>query len=208
MKAANDMQRWIGRIADYLRKGEIGTELRSMKGERPFRTWVGERIREYTAAHDPGLSVFIEPSEGGVTPVRAFGTTFWPDVSIQSGTHLSAAVEVKCLQRRGLPGHIAQALGQALLYKSAYDGAFVVYVVLEPLGREVVSAIEAKLAEFDIESVFVYCFDPIAAAKGMFKGTGPSSEDLLAERAADLQMDEEMARTYTTALDPDEGAEG
>lgn len=36
--------------------------------------------------------------------------------------------------------------------------------------------------------------DPVAAALGMFKGRGPTTDDLLAERRRELEREEEMER--------------
>jgi hypothetical protein len=144
-------------MAEQLSKSIVTAELKGCTSERPFRSWVGERTRDWVVANYGGdLAVRIEPSEGGVFPVKAFGTSFWPDVSVESpGTRAFLAVEVKCLKRRGLPGHVAQALGQALLYKVEYLGAVVVFVLVEPLEASSVRGIAETLVGFHIESAFV-----------------------------------------------------
>jgi hypothetical protein len=95
--------------------------------------------------------VKIEPNEGGVFPVMAFGTGFWPDVSLESpDSRTLVAVEVKCLARRGLPGHVAQALGQSLLYKDPYEEVVAVFIVLDPLEADVIADIGKKFEGYGI----------------------------------------------------------
>jgi len=122
-------------IATNLWSLRLPEELEAEKEERAFQEWVGKNIREcLTASYPSRFRVRIETGEGGVAPVRAFGTSFWPDVSVEStdGERL-VAIEVKCLAQAGLPARITQALGQALMYKQIYAQSMVVFVPLREL---------------------------------------------------------------------------
>ena len=139
-------------IVAYLQGSVVSDDLRTCRDERRFRTWVGQRVREWVRAQ-PGnpFTVKIEPDEGGVFPVREFGTSFWPDVSVESpASRTFLAVEIKCLGRKGLPGHVAQALGQSLLYKDPYEEVVAVFVLVDPLETDVIAAIGKKFAEHRI----------------------------------------------------------
>jgi len=88
-----------------------------------------------------------------------FGTSFWPDVSVESpDCRTFLAVEVKCLGRKGLPGHVAQALGQALLYRDPYERSLVVFVLIDPLEAAVLGDIANRLGRFGIEVATVEAF--------------------------------------------------
>jgi len=139
-------------ITRHLRGCAVSTHLRTCRDERPFRIWVGEQVREWIRAeYGSTLTVKIEPNEGGVFPVMAFGTGFWPDVSVESpDSRTLVAVEVKCLGRRGLPGHVAQALGQSLLYKDPYQEVVAVFIVLDPLEADVIVDIGKRFAGYGI----------------------------------------------------------
>jgi hypothetical protein len=147
-------------IAGHLAKSSMPDNLVGCREERPFRRWVGERAREWVSLKpDKSLTVRIEPDEGGVQAVGRFGTSFWPDVSVELGDSPAfLAVEVKCLARRGLPGHVAQSLGQALLYIHPYQRSLVVFILLEPLDPAVLAEITDMLNGFSVTVAYVEAF--------------------------------------------------
>ena len=124
--------------------------------EKPFQEWIGKYLRDWLDRNYQGFyRVKIEPQGGKVVPVRAFETSFWPDVSVESadGEPL-VAIELKCLKRKGLPALVSQALGQALMYQQVYPQSLVVLVPMQPLAMPP-PPFFANLAEHEIEVTVV-----------------------------------------------------
>jgi hypothetical protein len=134
----------------------VPEQLRRETSERPFQRWLGEEIESRLGRNYPEqFNVKIEPRGGKVLPVRAFATTFWPDISIESSAgDMLTAVEVKCVKRGNLPAQISQAIGQALMYQQLYRQSL---VALIPLGQLVMPPppFFANLSEHSIEMTVV-----------------------------------------------------
>ena len=124
--------------------------------EKNFQIWVSEELETWLpAAYPDRFTVRAEPKGGKVFPIKTFGTSFWPDVSVESsrGDKL-VAVELKCLKKIGLPNSISQALGQALMYRQVYIQSLVVFVPLESLPLPPPPFFE-NVAEHDVEVTIV-----------------------------------------------------
>ena len=122
-------------IAVHLWSLRLPGELAETTEEKPFQQWIGRTVRQWLDDSYPSrFAVRIEAGEGGVEPIRAFQTSFWPDVSVEStdGDRL-VAIEVKCLRGSGLPARLTQALGQALMCKQIYAQGLVALVPLRQL---------------------------------------------------------------------------
>ena len=100
------------------------------KAERVLQEWVSDQIEEWVKKNHPDrFRIKCEPKTGGVEPIRAFETSFWPDISIESpDKDLLVAVEVKYLTPGSVPSQVSQALGQALVYRQIYQQSLVVLV--------------------------------------------------------------------------------
>lgn len=124
--------------------------------ERNFQKWIAKELKAWHERVYPGRFVVRqELGEGGVFPIKTFGTSFWPDISVEStrGDKL-VAVEVKCLKKTGLPASISQALGQALMYRQVYTQSLVVFVPLQALPLPPPPFFE-NVAEHDVEVTIV-----------------------------------------------------
>ncbi len=112
-----------------------GTALPAMDpaaDEREFQREIGKRVGEWLSATFPSrFTVKVEPGGGGVAPVGAFGTSFWPDISVESSrADRLVAIEVKCLRGTNLPTQLSQALGQALVYQQLYAQSLIALIPL------------------------------------------------------------------------------
>ncbi len=148
----------VGQLAVHLRQVVVPSNLLGSRREKDFQSWLAQEIREWLAAEHPsgGLSVTVEPSEGGVRPIRAFGTTFWPDVTLAAPDEETVlAIEVKCLTRKERPDQVATSLGQALLYRVLYDHCFVLMVDLDGLQVGPPSSLLDKLSDDSVEFIVI-----------------------------------------------------
>jgi hypothetical protein len=124
-------------IAMELWEKAIPSEHSRSKQQKDHQRWIGLHLDAWLENTFPDrFRVRTEAVGGGVKPVRVLGTSFWPDISIESteGDPLVAA-EVKCLRRTALPNQMAQALGQALMYKQVYAQGLVAFGSPVPNGN-------------------------------------------------------------------------
>jgi hypothetical protein len=139
------------------------------RDERAFQKWVYDQttlwLKERGLSH---LTVKGEASGGGVSPIRSFGAGSWPDVTVVSGDPSGSetqtiAIEVKCLKQRGLPNRIAQALGQAFVYRENYERCLVVLILLEKPRLVFPQTLLTRLSDNDIDIALVPAFQPAGA---------------------------------------------
>jgi hypothetical protein len=111
---------------------EVPSHIAAETGEKHFQVWIGDHVRTFLDTTFPDrFTVKIEPAGGKVTPIRTFGTSFWPDISVESSDDdRLVAVEVKCLRGARFSGQLSQALGQALMYKQLYAQSVVALIPL------------------------------------------------------------------------------
>jgi hypothetical protein len=62
------------------------------------------------------------------TPARFLGQDFFPDMAVSRGHQHLWAAEVKILKDPDLQGAIAKAIGQARVYTTRYEHAFVILI--------------------------------------------------------------------------------
>jgi len=150
-------------LARHLERSTPHSKLLGTSDERPFQRWVADRSQEWLDKTYPHrYSTKCEASGGGIIPIRAFGAGSWPDVAIGSQASPTVlAVEVKCLKKRGLPNRFAQALGQALMYRQVYEGALVVYAVIEDVPVKVPNELLNTLAHNGIVVTVVKAWKPM-----------------------------------------------
>ena len=118
-------------LAQHLRGCAVPESLIGTHAEKPFQLWAGDRTREWVSATGRRLVVKVEQAGGGVPPIRLFGTSFWPDIAVESSTSQTAlAIEVKCVTRSGLPDSFATSVGQSMIYRAQYAECLIALFVV------------------------------------------------------------------------------
>ena len=96
--------------------------LRSMPLRQRYRDEQKElqpEIKEaLSSALGPSFDIVISVGKGAPKPrIEILGTTIWPDVHIAYGNEAIVAIETKLVGAENFTGDLAQALGQAVLYR-------------------------------------------------------------------------------------------
>ncbi len=138
-------------LSSFITMASVPSHLAGTRPEKGYQLWTADVVKAWLDQEQPGrFRVKVEQAGGGVFPVKMFNTSFWPDVSVETpdGERI-LAIEVKCLNRRDLPDLIAQALGQAVIYREEYPQSLVVFVLLEEL-QAPPSALIERVAAYNI----------------------------------------------------------
>lgn len=119
-------------IIDGLCETLQDTEFEDYNSESDLLLDIGEIVTEYINAELGELaSVWVEVRDRGkIKPVWAYGTDFWPNITVEVRDLPTIAIEVKLAKRdNGLAESVASAIGKALIYSVQYS--HVVALVLD-----------------------------------------------------------------------------
>ncbi len=126
-----DATRTIDGLCERLQNAEFG----DYDTEGELLVEIGEIVTEYINAELGGLgelaSVWVEGRDKGkIKSVWAYGTDFWPDITIEVRESPTVAIEVKLAKSgNSLTNIVTTAIGQALIYSVQYS--YVIAFVLD-----------------------------------------------------------------------------
>lgn len=111
-------------IIDGLCEKLQDTEFEDYNAEDELLLDIGDIVTEYINTELGELaSVWVNArNRGKIKSVWAYGTDFWPDITIEVRELPTIAIEVKLAKRdKGLAESIVSAIGKALIYSVQYS---------------------------------------------------------------------------------------
>lgn len=111
------------------RREEVRDSVLSVLRSMPLRPRYRDEQKELqpeiekalSSALGPSFDIVISVGKGAPKPrIEILGTTIWPDVHIAYGNEDLIAIETKLVGVENFTGDLAQAVGQAVLYRRRY----------------------------------------------------------------------------------------